>query len=300
MIPTAALLSSFLLHSSFTIKECHPAYEAGILFQRAQINSVFSISTHPDSEKDTRIKFPDFEVIFYNFRAYDTELSESGDLVFFSYFAMTNSDEAAFLVRSDSSDEEYIQTSNDTLILSEDLDERINNTLLEIVPVYHKDQFRVNMYYESTLGQIIDDREMTYQERDSAWEQVIKINEHTPPIHLPDSARYFFRAAPHTPDMIEVTVKDGEIVPVSFNNTEEQIKKEQAYDEQEWERIKTKYALHDTLVEIPGEYITIAPLTDGKKLYGYGYDYYVFEIQRLQNQKIIETVYIRIGIAYGC
>ena len=67
------------------------------------------------------------------------------------------------------------------------------------------------------------------------------------------------------------------------------------------ERVKKKYALSDTLVMFSGEGgATYARLTKDKRLFGYDADAYLFKIERLQNNKLIESKYVVIYISYGC
>ncbi|MFC5271629.1 hypothetical protein [Adhaeribacter terreus] len=54
------------------------------------------------------------------------------------------------------------------------------------------------------------------------------------------------------------------------------------------------------MVVIPGEYDSVATLTRNKKLYNYGYDAFLFRLQRFSKKKLIETKYIVVSIAYGC
>jgi hypothetical protein len=100
--------------------------------------------------------------------------------------------------------------------------------------------------------------------------------------------------------MEAITVVDGEIVPVKKRNTKKQVEDEEFRYNKELERIKKKYSLRDTLVVIPGEYDTVATLTKDKKLYGYGYDFFLFKIERYNKNKKIDTKYIVVSIMYGC
>ena len=95
-------------------------------------------------------------------------------------------------------------------------------------------------------------------------------------------------------------MKDGKIEPVKKRNTKEQIDWEKKQLQEEFVRIKKKYQLHDTLVVIPGEYDTVATLTKKGKLFAYGYNSFLFRLERFRNKKRIETKYIVVSIGYGC
>jgi hypothetical protein len=81
---------------------------------------------------------------------------------------------------------------------------------------------------------------------------------------------------------------------------EEEEVREKKYFEGEMERIKKKYKMRDTDVYIPSEYGTYAKLTKQKSLFDYQVNAFVFKIQCLRKEKIIETRYIRISIATTC
>lgn len=195
-------------------------------------------------------------------------------------------------------DNSFIES--DTTILSEDLDDRINNTLIQIIPTNKNDMFVVSIGYISSINEIIDERNHSQEDIKYFYDNWKANNEKTKTVPIKDSANYFFRALPHTPDMEEVTVVNGKVVPVKKGNTQEQINYERKFYQDEIVRIKNKYKLKDTLVVIPGEYNTVATLTKNKKLFGYNYDSFLFRIDRYNDKKLLESKYIIVHISYGC
>lgn len=251
----------------------------------------------------TRLRFPNFTLLIHDFKGYETH-GDFGNRHYYGQFGGGGESQQAWLNDDEMEDSNYIQTLivvKDTVAISEILfDNRINNTLFEIVPVNKSDRFKISYCYLSRLNEIVDERNFSTEEmRNIDYEKLVHINEQTPYYPLTDSANLFFRARPHSPDMIEVTVKDGEVVPVN-PNTPEQLNWEQNQTDQDFTRIKKKYHLRDTLVVIPGEYNTVATLTKENKLFGYGYDSFLFKIERYTNRDLVETKYVQIYIAYGC
>jgi len=252
-----------------------------------------------DKLKETRLQFPHYTVVFNNFKGYYFDPEDP-------YSAHSFGDEKdpfAALKSPEQDMENYVETLivlKDSMYLSEDLDERISNTLLQIIPDNPKDKFKVSMCYHSTLNEIIDSREFTSEQLEELYEKNLAIKETTPYTTIKDSAKFYFRALPHTSDMEAIKVVDGQIVPIRKRNTKKQVEDEEMLFNKEIARIKKKYSLTDTLVIIPGEYDTYATLTKDKRLYGYGYDSFVFRIERFQNKKLVETKYIVVGIMYGC
>jgi hypothetical protein len=254
-----------------------------------------------EEPNETRLRFSGYTVVFNDFKGYDLSYGEHEiPAVIFggnenNPYAVLNSDERGL--------ENYIETvivKQDSVYLSEDMDERINNTLIQIIPQDGKNRFKISMCYLTTLNEITDHRKHTSEELEKIYEAFRPVKEVTAYTAIKDSADYYFRALPHTADMEAITVVDGEIVPVKKRNTKKQVEDEEFRYNKELERIKKKYSLRDTLVVIPGEYDTVATLTKDKKLYGYGYDFFLFKIERYNKNKKIDTKYIVVSIMYGC
>jgi hypothetical protein len=250
--------------------------------------------------KETRLRFPNFTVVLHDFKGYESP-TEYNTAYFDTTNFVFNTNE-----KKDTEEEEdknYLETlivKKDTVDLSEDLDERINNTLFEIIPNNPHDKFRISACYLSYLGEVLDHRKYTTSAFLKLETKLLRFAEKTAAINLKDSVGRYFWAFPHTADMVAVTVKNGKVVPVKKANTKSQDEIESNYDLNEIKRIKTKYKLKDTIVVIPGEYDYTATLTKNKKLFGYGYDAYLFRIDVYHNNAPAETKYIRIYISYGC
>ncbi|NDI98690.1 hypothetical protein GWA97_06345 [Flavobacterium sp. LaA7.5] len=262
--------------------------------------------------RETRLRYTDFTVVLHDFMGYDED-SYSKDYLYpyHSHNELENREYAqAILNIEEQENEDYKETLivlKDTINLFESFgehgnDNRINNTLIQIVPNNSNDTFKVSFCYLSSLNEIIDYRKHSNKELETLYQQAEAwhIDEQTPYIKVKDSAGLYFKALPNTPDMVAVKVVNGEIVPVKSANTRKQLNDEEKQWKHEYKRIKKKYALRDTLVVIPGEYDTVATLTKDKKLYGYGYDAFLFRIERFVNGKKAQTKYITINILYGC
>lgn len=264
---------------------------------------------------ETRLRYKNFSLVFYNFEGYERDKDRNGDVYKQTYslqFGGNNENiiEAEFNDNEQNDEvsgdlnpnyEETLIVKKDTLHLSEQLfDDRINNTLIEIIPNNKEDKFKMSFCYLSSLNEIFDNRNHKSKELDKLYENQLTYKEQTKFVNINDSANFYFRALPHTADMEEITVLNNKIVPVKPRNTKAQISWEQSFYEEEIKRIKKKYNLKDTLVIIPGEYDTVATLTKNKKLFGYGYLSFLFRVERYNNNKLVETKYIVIEIASGC
>jgi hypothetical protein len=256
----------------------------------------------PPKPKETRLRYKDFTLVFHDFKGYESDW-ENDERIYFGQFGGDDSGGEAVFNDEERYNEDYKETlivKKDTLHLSEILfDDRINNTLIEIIPVNPDDRFKIYFCYLSKLGEIFDHRNRTNAEIDTFYSSNLSVDEQTRFYKLEDSASFFFRALPHTPDMVEITVVENEIVPVQSNTKKQMDWEEQQYRE-ELERIKKKYKLKDTLVVIPGEYTTVVTLTRDQKLFGYGYESLLFSVEHYSRKKQVETKYIVIYIAYGC
>jgi hypothetical protein len=270
-------------------------------------------NTSDTLSRETRLRYNDFTVVLHDFDGYAGMMFERGNSYpYYSDDEAENRSHAQALLNVDERENEgYLKTLvvlKDTVSLYESFgdhgydDNRINNTLLQIVPQNSGDTFKVSFCYLSRLSEIIDSRKYSGEELDALYEQAEArhIDEQTPYVQVRDSAGLYFRALPHMPDMEAVKVINGKITPVKRANTRKQVNEEERQWEREYKRIKKKYSLNDTLVVIPGEYDTVATLTKDKKLYGYEYETFLFRIERFSNGKKAGAKYIAVTILYGC
>jgi len=253
-------------------------------------------------QRETRLRYTNFSVIIHNFKGYETD-GEFGNRNYYGQFGGGGEKKQAYLNDNESEIEDYIETLiilEDTIELSEILfDDRINTTLIQIIPKNESDKFKMSYCYLSTLNETIDYRNYSQKElKNFDYNKLISIKEKTPFLPIKDSAKYFFRALPHPADMVKVEVVNGKLI--EHSNTQEQIEWEYKQLKKDLDRIKKKYNLHDTLVVIPGEYDTEITLTKDRKLFGYGYESFLFRIERFSSNNLIETKYIVIYISYGC
>lgn len=302
-------------NADLSVEELADSPDKQVLFlvDSLPVDEDYNSATEEEAEekepRETRLFYPAFEVLFYNFRGYEADRLEYdyGDGLrantYTCQFGGGSDYKEAVLIYDEPENEDYkegLKVLKDTLHISEQLfDDRINNTLIRIMPKNKQDRFRLSFCYLSTLYEIIDNRGMSQEELDKRYKSAIRKGEKTSFFSIKDSANYYFRAMPYTPDMVEVTVREGKVVPVK-QNTPAQLDWEQKQWNEDLNRIKQKYKLRDTLVVIPGEYDITAFLTRENKLFSYGYDAFIFRIERFTNKKLIETKFIVIGIASGC
>lgn len=240
------------------------------------------------SYKDTYLRFPEFDLILHKFYGYYVN-SEDNTLV---------GDYGVDLVKDSLTDTELLVARRDTVKLSEDLDERLNKTLLQLVPKNKDDRFKLSMAYVGHLWEYYDS--ILYAGDMERYEKVYhNVRETTKYVKLTDSAQLYFRATPHTADMVPVVVKNGKMV-MERSTTDAEMKAEEQYYTKELDKIKRKYKLRDTLVEYPGEYTYYGNLTGNKRIYGYEYESYIIKIERYRKKKLIETKYVVVSIMYGC
>ncbi|HQQ95501.1 MAG TPA: hypothetical protein PLQ93_13185 [Bacteroidia bacterium] len=255
----------------------------------------------------TRIQYPHFGLIIHGMRAYivieNYNYPDQGPQYFFSFDTL----DARFKPEAwteegeqTEKEKEWLIAKTDTLGLSEDLDERMNNTLLQIVPENKADQFRIFFCYLAGLSEVIDERQHNPADLDRLYKQAREYKHMTRFVELRDSAGYYFRSLPHSADMVAVTVKDSQIVALKPPNSPEQQHWEEQYFLSELARVKQKYHMHDTSVVIPGEMDRYANLTRNGKLFNFYYHSYFFRIERLRAGKLIERRMLRISIQYGC
>jgi hypothetical protein len=241
----------------------------------------------------TRAEFPEFTLVLHQFRGYMNEYEDWGDvrereysIAFFDRAEATVKDE---WVENDSLGisfrKEIILAKKDTLHLAEDMDERIDNTLIEIIPKNSEDRFRLSFSYQAALNEVIDYRQHKREKWEKLYANAKSFTMFTSLIELRDSAAYFFRILP---DM------GGEINYAGRQDWEE------AYFKKEIAAVKEKYAMRDTAVTIPAEYDRYANLHKGKRLFNFWYHSYFIRIDRISKGRIVETRYLHIGIQYGC
>jgi hypothetical protein len=273
---------------SFAMAEYRREEAAGVALER--MNFV-SDSLQKDLLKDTRIDFPGFVVVLHHFRGYVNEYEDKGEetehpVPFFNSGEATVKEERVENhVLELSFRKETILAKKDTLHLGEDMDERIDNTLIEIIPKDSDDRFKVSFGYEAALDEVID----YSRHKREKWEKLSRnaksFTTFTSPVTLPDSAAYFFRAQ-----------RDKHEDP----HSEGRENWDEAYFKKEKAAVKEKYVMLDTGVTIPGEYDRYANLHKGKNLFNFWYRSYLFRIDRINKGKIVETRYLNIGIQYGC
>jgi hypothetical protein len=202
---------------------------------------IYDSSADTAYHKDTYIKFAEFDIKLHKFYGYYID-EQNHEFI---------TDYGADLVNDTVSGIEMLVARGDTVSLSEDLDERLNKTVLQIVPKDKDDRFKLSMAYIGNLWEYYDS--IRYAGNMERYEKErVTVKEPTKFVKLIDSANFYFHATPHTADMVPVDTKDGKMI-LKTSTTEKEMKAEEDYYVNELDKIKKKYKLRDTLVEYPGE-----------------------------------------------
>lgn len=280
-----------------------------------------TLANEPEEQftKRTKLKYDNFDLVIHDFNAFGSErpeFCEDCDWQFFpSYDEFENENdpgvEGWFLEDSTGVNlvELCLRVTKDTLHLAEDFghegesDNQLYNTLIQIIPKYKEDTYKISMCYETLLYETLDQKGYIEKENngtiESFYENHERHREYTTYIPLEEKHKGFFLALPHLPELIETRLVDG--VPINYDvNYEKQLEQEQKTNDAELKRIKKKYNLTDTLIHVPGEYDTYITLNRGKQLFGYTYENYLFKIERMQGNVRKETKYISVNILSGC
>jgi hypothetical protein len=255
-----------------------------LLKERANhINDSLHFCLANSQRKKSTIRFENFTVLIYDFDPFESEYGDSIER------------------RNEKIIHEKQIIRKDTVLFSEDLDQRFNNSLLQIIPKNNKDIFKMTFCYLTRVYELISNITLSDDETEQLYANSNTYKDKTKPIQIKDSSGLYFYLVPHTSDMESITVKNGKIVPVHERNTDKQNALEEKAIAQELKRIKKKYQLKDTNVVMDDEYQTIARFTGNKKLYDYVYDAFFIRIDRFNQQGILlESKYIQIDIQYGC
>lgn len=282
----------FTINSSDSIKEEYLSIRKSVKPDTAISKAIKKFNTNKsDIPKQTVIRFPEFNVTIFDFMGYQIDdysdevigiESAYGELIGYE----TNTP--------------YIKAKKDTLLLYETLDERINHNLLKIKSDNTADHFKVHMGYIGSVYELFQREGMTSEALNKAYENSFRKKELTKMLPLKDSAKYYYRALPHTADVELITVKDGKTIRLSKQNSKSLRETEAQFFKREFKKIKKKYTMHDTLVYIDSELPETATLTKNTKLFNYIYDSYMFKIEHYRNKTKKATKYIVISIMYGC
>lgn len=132
--------------------------------------------------EDTRIVYPDFELVFHGFAGYDVD-REKGVLY--------DNPGDVELRLADGDIPEALIAKKDTIVLGEFPEYSADNKLLEIIPKNRDDKFKVSMYYKSSLDEVFNNRELNLQEIQKAYKNADKYKEVTKEIALNDSLNFF-------------------------------------------------------------------------------------------------------------
>ncbi|WP_018343823.1 hypothetical protein [Cytophaga aurantiaca] len=241
----------------------------------------------------TRLRFKNFNLIIHNFAGYDIN-GEGEERTYGGQFyegvdkhgAHLNDDE----IEQDGYEETLIVTA-DTVYLSESLanthDNKIDKTLFEIVPNHSTDTYKISYCYLTAIYEMFEHVNVPDEEKEKLYANRFYRKEHTAFIAVPDSAKLFFKL---------ITLKDNEQQAFYTNGS-----MSQEYYQKDLKRIRNQYGLKDTLIQYSGEGGSwYATLKKGTRIYGYDADSYLIRVERYADNKLAETKYIVIFIAYGC
>lgn len=235
----------------------------------------------------TNIHFPDFKVVIQGYKGYEID-SYDGEILGLS------KNNASLVSKDDGY--EYVLAKQDTLFLYETMDERINENAIRILPNSNGDTFKVYGGYVGLVYELINTEGMEPEAINKAYEGSLRINEVTKYIALTDAGNFNFKSLPDNDFEIKVQkyILDKETNTIEYKN-EHVISLTE-----EFKKVKQKYGMRDTLVEIPMEFTEFATLTKNGKLFNYMFDSHIFRIEQYRNNVKISTKYIVINIMYGC
>jgi hypothetical protein len=161
---------------------------------------------------------------------------------------------------------------NDTMFISENLDNGFSGKQIRIIPVNKNDRFNVSYACMQSLNEIEDDRETavrTPKPKDYTWFSLEQLSAYRP---MKDSLLYYFTLPP----LGEVEYEANKLP------------------------FKQRYKLKDTSFVIPGEYGTYVSFVRNKQYFGYGITHFYLRIERIVNGKVISTRYVVIWINDSC
>ena len=234
----------------------------------------------------TNIHFPDFKVIIHGYKGYEID-SYDGEIL-----GLTEKN--ASLVIDD--EHEYVLARQDTLFLYETMDERIGENIIQILPNTNGDTFKVYSGYIGLIYEQFNVKGMELEAINKAYENSLRINEATKFIALTDIGNLNFKLLPD--DNLGLNLlKDRR--DKETDTIQQQHEKVISLTE-EFKKVKQKYGMRDTLVEIPIEFTEYATLTKNGKLFNYVFDSDIFRIEQYRNNTKISTKYIVVKIMYGC
>jgi hypothetical protein len=258
--------------------------------------------------KETRLGYEDFTVVFLNFNGLDNSNPYLGLELDTTEFALKVEDSVKILSGEDGYDYyeyysiETLTAKKDTVNLYEtwnrleDTDDNNvigDDVVIQIIAKNKNDRFKISHCYLSDLYETMewkernfndDGKRRTDEEYEIFHKSLFRVAEQTPYIALNDSSG-FFRPKLYT-EYYERTTTYGKW-------QEEQYLADIL-------RLKEKYGMRDTSVTLSGDCVYPATLTKDKRLFSYVYWGHLFRIEHFRNDKKIATKYIIVNIFDGC
>jgi hypothetical protein len=257
----------------------------------SEISSSETDDENEEEQRETRLRYCGFTLIFHDFKSYDNynEVYIREFLVCDEYWKETATGyiqtKEILIVEKDTVnlyESEY--NGQENLVTCFRLN--VKNVIIQIVPKNKDDKFKVFQSCLSNLVEVVDrnkyyfddnGKRRTDEEDELFSKSLAHFDEKTPYMKLEDSSGFYFRTKPFPDD-------NGNIDEIN------KWRREQYFVD--ILRIKKKYKLKDTLVDVGGEGLFSAILTKDKRLFSYSYWAYIFRIEHFKNGKKIATKYI--------
>ena len=250
-----------------------------------------------EKRDETRIRFKNFILIIHDFIGYEIETynkhrrkGETGQRSYWGQYGGGSQLGEAILNDTEINNEDYVETLimlKDTLHLSETVFDNKNKYLFQVIPRTEEGEYKISFCYLMSLCEITHDEKLSDAELEKLYENRFFRKERTKFVSIKDSSNLFFP-----------------LVLLSDNNKQAGAKgiMSQSLFDKEIDRIKMKYSLSDTLVDLEGEisrWMGGKTLTKDNKIFNYDSYAYLFKIEHVDKSKINDTKYVVIYMAYG-
>jgi hypothetical protein len=239
-------------------------------------------SSVPVGPDHTRLRYPRFSMIIYDFEGY-TVREEDG----IEYVSIDTTEASLQRIEGTNSEGtilEYLLVRKDTLHLGE---QGLENNLIQIKSVLRQDSFAMSYAYLNSVHELFDHLQISWEEKEKLFDIAFRVKGITSFYPMPDSGRYFFRTPTYPPQEDWYTYAEGFMTRKMFAH--------------ELQKIKDKYQMRDTLLQYSGEGGSYyAHLTKDGRIFGYHNEAYIFQVKRFRDQKLLETKYIVVYIYEGC
>jgi len=226
-----------------------------------------------ESKKDTRLIFPNFKMVIRDYQVYNTAFNEEkGNSLF-------DQDTSELELSFDEENVLSLLIKKDTLHLHEYVFNELGRKQIQIIPKNKTDWFKISFSLQEEIHEQYDQRKFNRNDYKStqAYEGAINIWDANKASYkgltiykqVKDSSKYVFRMP-----SIDLNVYE--------------------------KKIKQRFNLRDTLIDLSGESDNIATVIYKSKPCSYIISKAYLRIDRFVGDKLKETKYILIELFYGC